>query len=440
MSQSAQTAFNPYEGQRTAHCPVNAPVYGGTFDYDLTSLDVYRDGVPQGVLNAMRQQAPVWWHAEHSPNEPGFWVLSKHADITAVSKDPATYSSAIGAGAAVSFERHMANPTPERMAIYRATMVHMDPPEHHAYRMLIMPHLMGKGVTRLEGLVREQVAARLDAVAAEAGPFDLVKTYSAIIPATSLCHLLGVPREDQAQVVQWGDTLAGLGDPEYAEAAATIHAEVYAYGWKLLEQKKAAPAEDLLSAAITAYEQSGTKLRPGSMEGLFSLMIIAGHRTTRNTITAGLLELYKRPDQVAKLRADPSLINNAVEEILRWTVVVPTFRRTATKDVEISGQKIAAGEKVVLSYAAANFDEDVFTDAETFNITRANAKQHLSFGIGEHFCAGNMLARLQLRIAIQSFVERFETMRAEAPVFLRANQAASIKSVMVEVRERKNGA
>lgn len=433
MSQTAK-AFNPWDGQRTTPGPVNPPVYPASFDYDLTSLDVYRDGIPYNVLNAMRRTAPVWWHAETSPNEPGFWMLSKHADISAVSKDPETYSSAIGAGAAVSFERHMATPTAERMAIYRATIVHMDPPEHRDYRMLIMPHLMGKGAARLEGLVREKVAERLEAVAAAGAPFDLVKTYSAMIPATTLCNLLGVPQEDQAQIIEWGDTLAGLGDPQYAEAAATIHGKVYAYGWKLLEEKKKAPAEDLLSSAIKAYDASGTKLRPGSMEGLFSIMIIAGHRTTRNTITAGLLELYKRPDQLEKLRADPSLIGNAVEEILRWTTVVPTFRRTVTRDVEIRGQKIAKGEKVVLSYAAANFDEDVFENPDVFDITRANAKQHLAFGIGEHFCAGNMLARLQLRIAIEAFVQRFQTMHVvEQPVFLRANQATSIKSVVVDV-------
>ncbi len=425
--------FNPYAGQRTEPGPVNAPVYPASFDYDLTSLDVYRDGVPYAVLNAMRRTAPVWWHAEDSPNEPGFWMLSKHADISRVSKDPETFSSAIGAGAAVSFERHMSNPTAERMAIYRATMVHMDPPEHRDYRMLIMPHLMGKGAARLETLVREQVAAQIAHVASLRGPFDLVSSYSAIIPATTLCQLLGVPPEDKAQVIEWGDTLAGLGDPQYAEAAATIHGQVYGYGWRLLEAKRANPSDDLLSAAIRAYEASGTKLRPGSMEGLFSLMIIAGHRTTRNTITAGLLELYKRPDQLALLRADPSLIGNAVEEILRWTTVVPTFRRTATRDVEIGGQQIAKGEKVVLSYAAANFDEEVFEDAERFDVTRANAKQHLSFGIGEHFCAGNMLARLQLKIAIQSFVENFPAMTSEKPVYLRANQAASIKSVAVEI-------
>ncbi len=170
------------------------------------------------------------------------------------------------------------------------------------------------------------------------------------------------------------------------------------------------------------------------MEGLFTIMIIAGHRTTRNTITAGLLELYKRPDQIAKLRAEPNLIVNAVEEILRWTTVVPTFRRTATKDVEIRGQKISKGEKVVLSYAAANFDEDVFENADTFDITRANAKQHLSFGIGEHFCAGNMLARLQLRAAISAFIATVGDLRQIEPeIYLRANQAASIKKAIVEI-------
>lgn len=433
MADGHTATINPYEGQRTTPGPVNPPVYGGSFPIDFTSLDVYRDGVPQAVVNAMRQQAPVWWHAETSPDEPGFWVLSKHEDISTVSKDPETFSSAIGAGCSISFESRMRDPTPEKLAIYRATMVHMDPPEHRDLRLLVMPFLMGKAAARLEDKVRAEVAHRLDVVA-ELGTFDLVKEYSAATPAMTLCHLLGVPAEDRAQVIRWGDTLAGLGDPEFAEAAASVHGELYAYGWKLLEAKKAAPAEDLLSAAIAAYASSETKLRPGSMEGLFSLMVVAGHRTTRNTITAGLMTLYEHPEQLALLRADPSLINNAVEEILRWTVVVPTFRRTATKDVTISGQPIAAGEKVVLSYAAANFDEAVFDNPNVFDIRRPNAKSHLSFGIGEHFCAGNALARMQLRIAIDAFIRRFETMEVVTPpAYLRANQAVSIKSVGVRV-------
>jgi len=426
-------AFDPYAGQRTTPGPIYPPIYQASFEYDLTSPDIYRNGIPYAVLNKMRRDAPVWWHAEHTPNEPGFWLLSKHADIVAVSKDPQTYSSAIGAGAAISFEHQMAPPAPERLAIYRATMVHMDPPEHRDCRRLITPHLLGKGAAKLEDTIRATVDQRIAAIP-KGMPFDLVEAYSAIIPAATLCHLLGVPPEDREQVVHWGDTLAGLGDPQYAQSAATIHRDVYAYGRKLLEQKRIAPADDLLSAALQAYEMSDTKLRPGSMEGLFSLMIIAGHRTTRNTITAGLLALYQRPDQLEALRSDPTLISNAVEEILRWTVVVPTFRRTCTRDVVIRGQNIAAGEKVVLSYAAANFDEDVFTAPEQLDIQRQNARQHLSFGIGEHFCAGNMLARLQLRIAIAAFVAAFARMElVETPVYLRANQAASIKQAIIRV-------
>jgi cytochrome P450 len=433
MADGQAANINPYEGQRTTPGPVHAPVYTGSYPVDFTSMDVYARGVPQAALNAMRREAPVWWHPETSPNEPGFWVLSRHEDIAMVSKDPETFSSAIGAGCSISFESRMQNPTAEKLAIYRATMVHMDPPEHRDYRLLVMPFLAGKAASRLESRVRETVDERIEHVA-RLGEFDLVSEYSAVTPAITLCHLLGVPPEDRAQVVRWGDTLAGQGDPEYAEAAASVHADLYAYGWGLLEAKRRNPSDDLLSAAIAAYESSERPLRPGSMEGLFSLMVVAGHRTTRNTITAGLLELYHHPDQLALLRDNPDLIGNAVEELLRWTTVVPTFRRTATRDVEIAGQPIAAGEKVVLSYAAANFDEAVFTNAETLDIRRPNAKQHLSFGIGEHFCAGNALARLQLRIAINAFVQRFSKLTVvEAPSYLRANQAVSIKSVRVRV-------
>lgn len=436
MSSESTASFEPYAGQRVTPGPVHPPIYPARFDYDVTSLDVYASGIPYETLHEMRRVAPVYWHAEHTPPEPGFWMLSRHADIVAVSTDPATFSSAIGAGCAIAFE----NPgiegrllTPERLALQRASMVHMDPPQHQDLRRLVMPFLMGRGAAKLEEIVRAQVAARIEHVAG-LDAFDLVSEFSAAIPVTTLCHLLGVPETERAEVIRLGDTLSGLGDPEFAQAAGVAAREAHAYGWRLLEAKRKTPGEDLLSAAIQAHDAGDARLPPHAMESLFMLFIIAGHRTTRNTITAGLLELYRRPDQLRRLREDPSLIRTAVEEILRWTTVVPTFRRTCTRDVEIRGQQIAAGEKVVLSYAAANFDEDVFEDPLTFDVGRPNANKHLAFGIGEHACVGNMLARLQLRTAIGAFVGAFQDLTVlEPPTYLRANQAASIKRVVVRL-------
>jgi len=435
MQQADLPRPDPYKGQKTSPGPVNAPVYPVDLSIDLTSNNAYVNGPPVQELDALRHHAPVFWHPETKPDEPGFWVLTRHADIKEVSQNPELYSSAIGAGALLAFDKSGWDMTQEALAIYRANMVHMDPPEHRDYRALIMPYLAGPAAKRIEPAVREKISGLVAGIK-PGETFDLVSQFSAITPSFTLCHLLGVPPEDREQIVEWGDILAGVGDPEYTEAAAGIHTKIYEYGWRLLERKKETPGPDLLSAAIKAYSAQGGKLRPGSMEGLFTLMVVAGHRTTRNTTTSGLLALYENPGQLEALRDDPSLIANAVEEILRYTTVVPLFRRTCTADTEIHGQPIMKGEKVVMCYTAANRDETVFDNPDALDISRDNARNHLAFGWGEHMCAGNMLARLQLRIAIQAFTERFGHLEVvEPPEFLRTNQAISIKRVMVRVQE-----
>jgi len=425
---------DPYAGQRTTPGPVHTPLFDVDLGIDLKRHDLYLGGTPAADVTALRKAAPIFWHPEDERNEPGFWVLTRHADVQAVSKNPELFSSEIGAGALLSFDENRRQPlTSETLAIRRANMVNMDPPDHRTYRSLVMPYLAGPASKRLEPAVTDRISALLDTIRPNES-FDLVSAFSAVTPAATMCHLLGVPEEDQDMVVEWGDTLAAVGDPELADEVAATHAKVYKYGMELFERKRSDPGHDLLSAAHEALAKTDRPLRPYSVESLFSLMIVAGHRTTRNTTTSGLLELYRNPGQIELLRDKPELIGNAIEEILRYTTVVPLFRRTATADTEIAGQKIAAGEKVVMWYSAANRDESVFPDPDRFDIERPEARKHLTFGHGEHMCVGNMVARLQLRIAIAAFINRFDTLEVvEPPEYLRTNQAVSIKRVMVRV-------
>lgn len=425
---------DPYAGQRTTPGPVHAPLFDVDLKIDLKSHDLYLGGTPGADVTALRKAAPIFWHPEDEPNEPGFWVLTRHADIQTVSKNPGLFSSEIGAGALLSFDENRRQPlTAETLAIRRANMVNMDPPDHRTYRAIVMPYLAGPASKRLEPAVTQRISTLLDTIR-PGETFDLVSAFSAVTPAATMCHLLGVPDADRDMVVAWGDQLAAVGDPTLADAVAATHAKVYKYGMELFEKKRTEPGNDLLSAAHEALAKAERPLRPYSVESLFSLMIVAGHRTTRNTTTSGLLELYRHPEQIARLRANPDLIGNAIEEILRYTTVVPLFRRTATADTEIAGQKIAAGEKVVMWYSAANRDESVFPDPDRFDIERPEARKHLTFGHGEHMCVGNMVARLQLRIAIAAFISRFDTLEiVEPPEYLRTNQAVSIKRVMVRV-------
>jgi cytochrome P450 len=426
-------AADPYEGQRTAPGPVHPAVYPMSPPVDFESPDTFLQGFPYAAFEGVHDSAPIFWHPETKPYEPGFWVLTRLEDVRQVSKDPALFSSAKGAGPLLSFEGTGYDLTPEMLTIYRANMVGMDPPEHRAYRSVVAPYLSGPAAKRLESVVQDRVRSQLDAIVV-GERFDLVKAYSAVTPAVALCHLMGVPSSDHQRIIDWGDALAGAEDPEYAEVAMATRAEVFAYGWQLLEQKKVTPGDDLLTAAIEAYSASDTKLPFGSMEGLFAILLIAGHRTTRNTITSGLLTLYRHPDQLAALRENDDLIDNAVEEILRYTTVVPMFRRTATADTEIGGQLVAEGEKVLLCYSLANRDPAVFDGPDAFDITRANASQHLAFGWAEHMCVGRKLARLELKIAIQEFIKRFDSLETVgSPRYLRTNQAISIKGVDVVV-------
>jgi len=320
----------------------------------------------------------------------------------------------------------------DMLAIYRANMVAMDPPQHRDFRSVVTPYLSGPAVKRMESGIRDLVTSLLDRFGTQ--PFDLVREYSAITPAVALCQLLGVPPQDYPRMIEWGDALAGADDPDYPVPAADIRREMFTYGWQLLEQKRVDPGRDLLTAAVQAYSAGDTKLPFGAMEGLFTILTIAGHRTTRNTITEGLLALYRHQAQLERLRSAPDLIDNAVEEILRYSTVVPMFRRTATEDTEIRGQRIARGEKVLMCYSLANRDPEVFHEPHTFDITRENADAQLAFGWAEHMCVGRKLARLEVKIAIHEFVRRYNSLEIiEAPRYLRTNQAVSIKNVCVAV-------
>jgi linalool 8-monooxygenase len=424
---------DPYEGQRTTPGPVHPAIHPMSAPVDFTSPDVFVDGFPFDAFARVHEIAPIYWHPETNAYEPGFWVLTRFEDVRLVSKNPGLFSSAKGAGPMLAFEGTGYDMSPEMLAIYRANMVAMDPPEHRDFRSVVAPYLSGPAVKQLESDIRDLVVSLLDGI--EIGkPFDLVREYSAVTPAVALCRLLGVPPQDHPRMIEWGDALAGNDDPEYPVSASDTRAAVFEYGWQLLEQKKADPGRDLLTAAVQAYSAQDTKLPFGAMEGLFTIMTIAGHRTTRNTITSGLLALYEHPDQLELLRSDPDRVDNAVEEILRYSTVVPMFRRTATADTEIGGQKIARGEKVLMCYSLANRDPAVFVEPEAFDITRHNADVQLSFGWAEHMCVGRKLARLELKIAIQEFVTRFASLEiVEAPRYLRTNQAVSIKNVDVVV-------
>ena len=226
MSDSQTPTVDPYDGQRTTPGPVHPPRYPMNPPVDFESPDTFLQGFPYEAFSGVHESAPIFWHPETKPYEPGFWVLTRFEDVRQVSKDPTLFSSAKGAGPMLSFEGSGYDMTPEMLTIYRANMVGMDPPVHRAYRSVVAPYLSGPAVKRLESAIQDRVSALLDAI--EVGrPFDLVQSYSAVTPAVALCHLLGVPPQDHQRIIDWGDALAGAEDPEYAAVAMSTRAEAF---------------------------------------------------------------------------------------------------------------------------------------------------------------------------------------------------------------------
>ena len=392
---------------------------------DLADPDNYVGAVPFGWFDRLREEAPVVWHPEAAPNA-GFWAVTRYDDLTAVHMDWQTYSSEVGA---VSLEEL----DPEQLAI-RKSMLETDPPRHTDLRKVCSKKFSARGVGRYEDWIREVASGVLDR-ALPLGEFDFVSEISRELPIRFLCSIFTVPQSDAPELIKWGDEMIGNQDPD--TAAVVIDKEdtepyrllpfrsptaidVFAYADRKRDERLAEPSDDVINA-LTVAQAEGI-LDEGEYHNYFALLMIAGNETTRHTISHGMLALMENPDQLQLLKDDPTLIPNATEEILRWATPVFHFRRTATRDVELHGQRIHEGDKVVTWYISANRDPETFPDPYRFDVTRA-PNDHVTFGPGgPHFCLGAHLARLET-IELTGQVER-----------LRSNFVNGIKRMPVRVR------
>jgi cholest-4-en-3-one 26-monooxygenase len=265
------------------------------------------------------------------------------------------------------------------------------------------------------------------------GKCDFVTEVAAELPLQVIAEMMGVPLEDRHTLFDWSNRLIGFEDPEYStseEDARNVSVEVYMYANQLAQQRKQNPGDDLVSVLLNA-EVDGQKLTEMEFDLFFLLLMVAGNETTRNLISGGMLALIEHPEQRVRLLQDPSLMPAAVDELLRWVSPVMHFRRTATADTEIRGQKIRAGDKVMIYYISANRDEEVFPDSDRFDVGRT-PNDHLAFGIGEHFCLGTNLARLEIRVMFEELLRRLPDMQLGGPVArLRSNFINGIKHMPV---------
>lgn len=402
-------------------------------DIDLTDADVFERGVPHEAFTTLRREAPVHWHEEN--DGPGFFAITKYADLRQVSTNPEIFSSERMATLRM-------DPPDFVLEMIRNMMLNMDPPKHRRYRGLINKAFTPRMVQSLHGMVTGTVTRILDDVI-ERGECDFVEDVAAILPMEVICEMMGVPREDRRQVYLIGNKLVGFEDPELqpdgqpvdvANAdAATAFGEMFAYAHRLREQALADPKDNLATALLHA-ELDGEKLTAEDFQWWFQLLLVAGNETTRTVTSNGMLDLLANPDQLARLRQDPSLVTSAVEEILRFNPPVHAFRRQTTRATEIRGVEIPENTKILMWYPSVNRDEDVFEDSQRFDITRT-PNDHLSFGIGEHYCLGANLARLELREIFRGIVERLHDIELAArPRRLRSTFVNGVKEMRITFR------
>ncbi len=407
---------------------------------DVISAKSYGEhGYPHEAWTRLRRESPV--HLMKPDDYLPFWAITKHADIIEVSKQPEKFQSAgrfilfpENAGAGNTTKELVENP-PLRM------LVNMDPPEHRHYRQLVSGWFTPRAVKRLKERLEEITAEIFDELAADGGEYegDFVRDIAVRQPLRMITEILGIPREQEDFVLRVTNENFGIEDPEFQregdtrEEGLAFLQEAFAYLDQITQDRRANPRNDL-STVLAQATINGEPVPQFELFSLYFLVMVAGHDTTRNAISGGLLALLDNPEEFAKLRLDPSLVCTAADEIVRWSTPVNHFSRTATEDYELRGQKIKAGDSVALFYASANRDEEVFEDPFRFDIER-EPNPHLGFGIGEHFCLGAHLARLDLEVFFRQFAERVESIELAGPVdLLQASFVGGPKRIPVRYR------
>ena len=411
-----------YQKEILNSAPAHKPIYPLEPPVNLIDAEVYsrNNGYTHDAYDQMRAEAPIMWHPEEEEFGAGFWTLTSYDLVKQVELDPATFSSQKG-GILINYGDGETGQHPLLQAASLNSMINLDRPFHTKLRMEHMQFFRSGYVAELRKRVEVQVNKLLDDMRAKGQIVDLVENFSAELPLFTLCEILGVPDADRPKLVHWMHFLEmaqyqaqqeGLGNVT-EEQILTFISEVQAmfdYGRDLLEKRRTDPQEDLLSA-IANVEIEGELLSPEFLDGSWLLIVFAGNDTTRNSLSGTMKLLTENPNVRAALLADDSKFPNFVNEAIRMVSPVTYMRRTATEDTVLGDQKIAQGEKIVMMYPAANRDGAKFENPHTFNIDRANAKEHLAFGLGPHVCIGQKVANMQLETAYRCILRRYPEMK-----------------------------
>ena len=399
--------------------------------FDFTDPDLYARRVPAAELAELRRTQPVWWNPQPRGasgfDDDGYWVVTRHADVVAVSRNTDIYSSQ----EKTAIIRHQARVNLEQIEVQRLIMLNIDPPLHTKLRGIV-----SRGFTpRAIGSLRAALTARAERIVAEAlatGSGDFVSDVACELPLQAIAELLGIPQEDRRKIFEWSNQMIGYDDPEYQSAGRDAAAELVGYSMVLAQDRRACPREDIITKLVHA-ELDGDELSSDEFGFFMVLLAVAGNETTRNAISHGMLAFLDHPEQWELFQARRP--ETAVDEIVRWATPVTVFQRTAMADTTLGGQSIKKGQRVGLFYRSANFDEEVFDHPERFDVLRSPNPQVGFGGSGAHYCLGASLARLEIDLMFNAIADGMPSIRkAGEPERLRSGWLNGIKRLPVSYR------
>ena len=397
--------------------------------FDLTDPQTYEGGLPRDVFKYLRQEKPVYWH-EDPMQGVGFWVVSRQQELDYVSKHPLLFSSAERSCLLNEMEG-------DQLAMVQTQLINMDPPQHLKYRRLVRAAFTPRMMDSYEDRFR-QIARGLVEKAIDGGRCEFVRDIAVDLPLIAICELMGVPLEHRQRLFELTNIMLGMDDPELAtseEDGLNAAMEMFMMAMELAATHRDTPHNDIVNVLLNGTVED-EPLSDEDFCNFFLLLIVAGNETTRTVTSHGMRLLMEHPDQYQAMVDNPALIEDAVEEILRYNPAVIAFRRTAMEDVELGGQQIRKGDKIQMYYGAASADETLFAEPDAFDITRNQREDvrnaHRAFGIGQHFCLGSHLARLELRVIFEEIVRRIRNPRLDGDInWLRSNFISGIKAMPI---------